>query len=204
VAALYPKHESVEDFLAAVGFGDIVGQSITSRLLELERAQSEPAPVPTVVPEPAHKGAARVSIEGVDDVLSHPARCCNPVPGDTVVGFITRGRGLAIHRTDCSNVKLDVEPDRWMPLEWGARFGQTYPVSLRIVGDDRAGLLRDITDVVATEGVNLAATTAVKNPKEQSSTITVTLEIRASEQVVRIMTRIERIKGTRSVRRVST
>jgi GTP pyrophosphokinase len=204
VAALYPKHESVEDFLAAVGFGDIVGQSITSRLLELERAQSEPAPVPTVAPEPAHKGAARVSIEGVDDVLSHPARCCNPVPGDTVVGFITRGRGLAIHRTDCSNVKLDVEPDRWMPLEWGARFGQTYPVSLRIVGDDRAGLLRDIADVVATEGVNLAATTAVKNPKEQSSTITVTLEIRASEQVVRIMTKIERIKGTRSVRRVST
>jgi RelA/SpoT family (p)ppGpp synthetase len=201
VAALYPKHEDTDDFLAAVGFGDIVSQSIGSRLLELERAHAEPAPVPTGAPEPAKTGAARVSIAGVDDVMSHPARCCNPVPGDDVVGFITRGRGLAIHRTDCSNAKLEVEPERWMPLEWGARHGQTYPVSLRIVADDRAGLLRDIADIVATEGINLAATTATKNPKEASSTITVTLEIRASDQVVRVMSRIERMKGTRTVRR---
>jgi len=202
VAALYPKHRDVDDFLAAVGFGDIVAQSITSRLLELERAEAEPA-VPTAPApvEPPSK-AARVSIEGVDDVMSHPARCCNPVPGDTVVGYITRGRGLAIHRTDCSNVRMDLEPDRWMPLEWGARFGQTYPVSLRILADDRAGLLRDIADVVAAEGINLAQTNAVKHPKDQSSTITVTLEIRSSEQVVRILHKIERIKGTRSVRRV--
>jgi GTP pyrophosphokinase len=203
VAALYSKYEGTDDFLAAVGFGDIVAQSITSRLLEIERAQSEPVASAVPATEPAGKGAARVSIAGVDDVMSHPARCCNPVPGDEVVGFITRGRGLAIHRTDCTNVRLDVEPDRWMPLEWGARHGQTYPVSLRIVADDRAGLLRDIADVVATEGVNLAATTAVKNVKDQSSIITVTLEIRASEQVVRIMSRIDRIRGIRSARRVS-
>ncbi len=201
VAALYPKHEDTDDFLAAVGFGDIVSQSIGSRLLELERAHAEPTPVPATTAEPAKTGAARVSIAGVDDVMSHPARCCNPVPGDDVVGFITRGRGLAIHRTDCPNAKLDVEPERWMPLEWGARHGQTYPVSLRIVADDRAGLLRDIADIVATEGINLAATTAAKNVKDASSTITVTLEIRASEQVVRVMSRIERMKGTRSVRR---
>ncbi|MBC8066915.1 MAG: bifunctional (p)ppGpp synthetase/guanosine-3',5'-bis(diphosphate) 3'-pyrophosphohydrolase, partial [Deltaproteobacteria bacterium] len=151
----------------------------------------------------AGKLAARVSIGDIDDVMSHPARCCNPVPGDAVVGYITRGRGLAIHRVDCSNARTDVEPERWMPLEWGARHGQTYPVALQIVADDRAGLLRDIADVVATEGVNMANTNASKNAREGSSVITVTLEIRASSQIVRIINKVERMPGTRSVRRVS-
>ncbi len=206
VAATYTKYPELEDFLAAVGFGDISAASIVARLLELERASAPPEPVAMPsggATEPAGKTAAKVSIGGIDDVLSHPARCCNPVPGDEVVGYITRGRGLAIHRVDCSNARTELEPERWMPLEWGVRHGETYPVALQIVADDRAGLLRDIADVVATEGVNMANTNALKNARDQSSVITVTLEIRASPQIVRIMNKIERMSGTRSVRRVS-
>jgi RelA/SpoT family (p)ppGpp synthetase len=203
VAAMYPKYPELDDFLAAVGFGDVVSASIVARLLELDRASAPSEPVATPSSEPGAKpAAARVSIGGVDDVMSHPARCCNPVPGDDVVGFITRGRGLAIHRVDCPNARTDVEPERWMPLEWGAKYGETYPVALQIVADDRAGLLRDIADIVATEGVNMANTNAVKNPRDQSSTITVTLEIRQSPQIVRIMNKVERMPGTRMVRRV--
>jgi GTP pyrophosphokinase len=204
VAAMYPKYPDLDDFLAAVGFGDVVSASIVARLLELDRANAPAEPIATPPSEPGggKPAAARVSIGGVDDVMSHPARCCNPVPGDQVVGFITRGRGLAIHRVDCPNARTDVEPERWMPLEWGVKHGETYPVALQIVADDRAGLLRDIADIVATEGVNMANTTAVKNPRDQSSTITVTLEIRQSPQIVRIMNKVERMPGTRMVRRV--
>ncbi|MBL8945523.1 MAG: bifunctional (p)ppGpp synthetase/guanosine-3',5'-bis(diphosphate) 3'-pyrophosphohydrolase, partial [Myxococcales bacterium] len=182
-------------------------QSIASRLvewIELERAARAPAPssAPVVV-DGAPKVAARVSIAGIDDVMSHPARCCNPVPGDDVVGFITRGRGLAIHRVDCTNARTDVEPERWMPLSWGSRHGQTYPVALQVIADDRSGLLRDIADVVAQEGVNIANTSAVRQAKDDSSAITVLLEITAAEQVERILHRIERMPGTRSVRRVA-
>jgi GTP pyrophosphokinase len=207
VAAYYPKTPTLPEFLAAVGFGDISAQSIASRLvewIELERAARAPAPssAPVVV-DGAPKVAARVSIAGIDDVMSHPARCCNPVPGDDVVGFITRGRGLAIHRVDCGNARTDVEPERWMPLSWGSRHGQTYPVALQVIADDRSGLLRDIADVVAQEGVNIANTSAVRQPKGDSSAITVLLEITAAEQVERILHRIERMPGTRSVRRVA-
>ncbi len=206
VAAYYPKHPSLPDFLAAVGFGDISAQSISSRLVEwiaLERAARAPQPSPNV-PEAPGKIAARVSIAGIDDVMSHPARCCSPVPGDDVVGFVTRGRGLAIHRVDCSNARTDVEPERWMPLSWAARGGQSYPVALQVIADDRFGLLRDIADVVAQEGVNIANTAAVKQPKDGSSTITVMLEISTAKQVERIIHRIERMPGTRAVRRVAT
>ncbi len=200
VAALYPKYDDADDFLAAVGFGDVVAHSIVSRLLEVGRTEPEPPPSKQVA---AVQNAARVSIGGVDDVMSHPARCCNPVPGDDVVGFVTRGRGLAIHRVDCANANTRVEPERWMPLSWGAQFGQSYPVALRIIADDRAGLLRDITDVVAQEGVNITTTSAVRNAKQESSTISLVLEIRSSEQVVRIMGRLERMASVRSVRRIA-
>ncbi|HWB80911.1 MAG TPA: bifunctional (p)ppGpp synthetase/guanosine-3',5'-bis(diphosphate) 3'-pyrophosphohydrolase [Nannocystaceae bacterium] len=208
VAATYPRYPTLDDFLAAVGFGDVVAASIVARLLEMDRASAPAEPIATSSPTTSTESlgkptASRVSIGGVDDVMSHPARCCNPVPGDHVVGYITRGRGLAIHRVDCPNARTDLEPERWMPLEWGAKYGETYPVALQIVADDRAGLLRDIADVVATEGVNMSNTNAVKNARDQSSIITVTLEIRASPQIVRIINKVERMPGTRTVRRVS-
>jgi GTP pyrophosphokinase len=205
VAAYYTKYPELDDFLAAVGFGDISNSSVAARVLEwleLERAARAPAPAPSN-DTPTSKPAARVSIAGVDDVMSHPARCCNPVPGDEVVGFITRGRGLAIHRSDCSNVRRDIEPERWMELSWGMRASQTYPVALQVVALDRAGLLRDIADVVAQEGVNITNTSAVRHSRDDTSTITLVLEIRAVEQVSRIMHRFERMAGTQRVRRVA-
>lgn len=206
VAAYYTKYPELDDFLAAVGFGDISSNSVAARVLEwieLDRAARAPASVPSNDAPSSKPTSARVSIAGVDDVMSHPARCCNPVPGDDVVGFITRGRGLAIHRTDCSNVRRDVEAERWMELSWGSRASQTYPVSLQVIAGDRAGLLRDIADVVAQEGVNITNTSAVRQGRDDTSTITLTLEIRAAEQVERIMHRIERMSGTQRVRRVA-
>jgi RelA/SpoT family (p)ppGpp synthetase len=201
VGSLYPRYEQLEDFLAAVGFGDISGQSVASRMLELERPK-EPE-LPSVGPTPPAREATGVSIAGVDDVLSQPARCCNPVPGDKVVGFITRGRGLMIHRVDCPNVRAHPEPDRLMPLDWGASSSTTYPVTIRVLGYDRPGLLRDVADLVATEGVNMSQSSASNADREGIATLDATLQIRQNDQLVRILTKLERLPDVLSARRIT-
>ena len=201
VALLYPRFDQLDDFLAAVGFGDISGQSVASRVLELETPVKAEPPAPA--PAPRTKEARGVSIAGVDDVLSQPARCCNPVPGDEVVGFITRGRGLMIHRADCPNVRSHPEPDRLMPLHWGASATTTYPVAIRVLAHDRPGLLRDIADLVSAEGVNMSQSSAGGADRDGIAVFDATLQIRQNEQLVRILTKLERLPDVLSARRVT-
>jgi RelA/SpoT family (p)ppGpp synthetase len=202
VALLYPRYEHLDDFLAAVGFGDISGQSVASRVLELE-TPSKPV-LPSQAPAPTRPREARgVSMAGVDDVLSQPARCCNPVPGDEVVGFITRGRGLMIHRADCPNVRSHPEPDRLMPLHWGASSTTTYPVAIRVLAHDRPGLLRDIADLVSAEGVNMSKSAAGGADRDGIAVFDATLQIRQNDQLVRILNKLERLPDVLSARRVT-
>jgi GTP pyrophosphokinase len=204
LAAKYPKYGKLDDFLAAVGYGDISVKGVGARALELE-AERAPA-VPVTAPAPPRKEARRsstsVSVAGVDDVLSRPARCCAPVPGDDVVGFITRGRGIIIHRADCPNVKNNPEPERWMALDWGVSPGETYPVEIQIVAGDRKGLLRDIADLVATEGINMTSTTA-RQADDDLCIVETTLQIRANEQLVRVLTKLGRLEDVTSARRLT-
>lgn len=203
VMELYPKFSDPSEFLAALGFGDISSQSVAARLLELERPVPDALPVAKAPSTPAKRTAAAVSLAGVDDVMSQPARCCNPVPGDDVVGFITRGRGVMIHRVDCPNVRNPTEPERWMPLSWGKKHGHTYPVRIRIVGHDRPGLLRDIADLMVTENINMVDTSARSDEKEQTATIDATLRISSSEQLLRVLHRLERMPAVLHARRVT-
>jgi RelA/SpoT family (p)ppGpp synthetase len=201
VATLYPRYDQIDDFLAAVGFGDISGQSVASRMLELEAPKPRELPSEEAPRRP--KEATGVSIAGVDDVLSQPARCCNPVPGDEVVGFITRGRGLMIHRADCPNVRSHPEPDRLMPLQWGESSSASYPVAIRVLAHDRPGLLRDIADLVAAEGVNMSRSSAGGADRDGIATFDATLQIRKSEQLVRILTKLERLPDVLFARRIT-
>jgi GTP pyrophosphokinase len=196
--------DDTEDFHAKLGFGDISPQHVAQRLLEAERKRRPPEPPPAVAPvAPRRRAGNSVSIGGVDDVMSQAANCCHPVPGDEVIGYITRGRGLAIHRRDCPNTKHRPEPERWMDVDWGAKYDELYPVQIEVVAADRAGLLRDIADVVASEGVNMSAASAGNRDKEGAARLRATLEIRQSEQLVRVMTKLERLPYVRYVHRVT-
>jgi GTP pyrophosphokinase len=194
-------YDSADDMLAKLGYGDISLHKVASRLLEAER-RVEQVEIPTAPGAEPVSRATSVSIGDVDDVLSHPARCCNPVPGDPAIGFVTRGRGITIHRRDCPNVRNHPEPERLMPLEWGAKAGETHPVHIRIVANDRAGLLRDIADVISQEGVSLSAANVSTSPKELTATIHATLEVAGSDQLLRILDRVERLPFVLGVRRV--
>lgn len=202
IVPLYPRYDSLEEIHAAIGFGELSGHAVASKLLEIQGAPQTTV-IPTLgesaFPSPA---ATSVSVSGVDDVLSQPARCCRPVPGDHVVGFITRGRGVVIHRTDCPNYINHEEPDRWMDLSWGEGGTQSYPVRIQVVAYDRPSLLRDMVELVALEGVNLTGTSARHSDKGEKAIVDLTLQIRNHGQILRILNRIERLSDVLSARRL--
>ena len=146
------KYDKLDDFLAAVGYGDISPQHIAMKLLAEEE---EKVAIPEATPSKATEGAAGIKVMGVGDLLTNLARCCNPVPGDPIVGYITRGKGVTIHRQSCANVRGRKEQERLVKVEWGPS-KRLYPVAVRIEAWDRDGLLRDIATVVAEDKVNMA------------------------------------------------
>lgn len=198
----YNRFDSLDELYAAIGFGELSGASVAAKLLELEHGPSEPVSV-TRTPVPRTTAPSSVTVAGVDDVLSQPANCCKPVPGDDVVGFITRGRGVVIHRVDCPNYLNHPEPDRWMELTWGESAGHTYPVAIQIIAYDRHGLLRDIVELVALEGINLTGTAAKHADRGEKAIIDLTLQIRHHSQVVRVLGKIERLRDVLSARRIA-
>jgi RelA/SpoT family (p)ppGpp synthetase len=193
------------EFLARLGFGDMSVQSVAGRLLEVERERKQaqaPLPPPRA-PKVNKVPTGGVSVGDVEDVMSSPAKCCHPVPGDAVIGYVTRGRGVVIHRRDCPNMQNHPEPERLMELTWGSKLGEVYPVEIQLVAQDRAGLLRDIADVVSREGVNMRSASADGPGKDGFAVLWATLEIRGSEQLLKVLSRLERLPYVQAVRRVA-
>lgn len=182
-----------EELYAAVGFGDVSAQQVASRCLErtpgaLPPARARKAPAPP----PSRRGGEGVVVAGVEGVLGQPAACCMPVPGDAVVGYVRRGRGLAIHRRDCPNVVHCQEPERLVDVSWGAGAGTRYDVDIRLAVRDRPGILRDITDVLAREGINV--TSAHTGPSDgDEGVLDLTVQVGGSDQVLRVLDRLARL-----------
>src|SRR2546425_158422 len=146
--------DQVDDFYAAVGYGAIGAQQVVMRLGVVD---DEEVGLPTVAPAsmPARTGGGRV--KGVGDLLVRFARCCHPIPGDPITGFITRGKGVTVHLQSCPTVINEREVSRLIEVEWEAAPTQTYPIAIRVEAYDRTGLLSDITQVVAEHKVNILA-----------------------------------------------
>jgi GTP pyrophosphokinase len=153
------KFENMDDFFLRVGYGEIGTQQIANKLAPLLQ---EPEELPEL---PAPRGetitTTGIRVLGTGDLLTRLSRCCNPVPGDDIVGFVTRGEGVSIHRRDCPNMIHAEETERLIDVEWGRR-GQLYPVAAHINAWDRVGLLRDISTLVAEEGVNMVGVSTSK------------------------------------------
>lgn len=197
------NYTSWEDFLAAIGYGGVSTNSIARKVaavIEREEAEAEEPPQLPQKQEAAKLGGPGMRVLGVGNLLTTMARCCNPVPGDQIVGYVTRARGVTVHRADCLNILNEAERERIVEVEWGT-VTRTYPVSIRIEAWDRVGLLRDITTVVTDEKVNMVGVRTIENG-DGSVTITTTLETTGIEQLSRLLARIEIVRGVRSVERV--
>jgi GTP pyrophosphokinase len=192
--------DSWEDFLAALGYGGISLRQVALKLAHLltqEEAPTKEEAPPEASAAPIYTSAIRVL--GTGDLLTQLARCCNPVPGDAIIGYVTRSRGVTVHRRDCFNVLQEDERERLVEVEWG-RGGQLYPVAVRIEAWDRVGLMRDISTLVAEEHVNMGAVRTQEHP-DRTVSVFLTLETTGIEQLSRVLNKLESVRGVLFVRR---
>ncbi len=193
IARLF-KYDNVDNFLAAIGYGDVSLQQIAVKLADIV-VQRELGPMP-VLPRPSVVG---IQVKGVGDLLTRLAKCCNPVPGDSIIGYITRGTGITVHRRDCPNVKNIADSERLIEIEWGAT-REAYPVDIRIEAFDRPGLLRDIATIVADEGISMSAATSSSHA-DNTATVVATLLINNIQQLHNVLARLEGLRDILEIRR---
>jgi guanosine-3',5'-bis(diphosphate) 3'-pyrophosphohydrolase len=195
------KQETMDDLLAAIGYGGITTDRIALRLAPLLEARDGQALAPAQpAPTPARPAPAPgVQVLGTGELLTQLAACCRPVPGDAILGFVTRSRGVSVHRADCPNIKNTPERERLVDVSWGEDT-QQYPVALRVEAWDRVGLLRDLSTVIAEEHVNIAA---VRTEAHEDRTITVHLivNINGLAQLTRLLHRLEAVRAVYAVTR---
>jgi guanosine-3',5'-bis(diphosphate) 3'-pyrophosphohydrolase len=192
---------SDEDLLAALGNGDVSLLQVVQALRPPEaprpEAPAEPVPLPGRPPAP---GGVRV--RGADNVLTRLSRCCTPLPGDRIIGYVTRGRGVAIHRQDCPNVKaLAVHPERFLEVEWESLPEGSYPVEIEVAAFDRVGLLKDILAAIADTKTNVVSVNA-RVRRDKIGVINVVLDIRNLAQLHTVMEKVGRVPEVYSVERV--
>jgi GTP diphosphokinase / guanosine-3',5'-bis(diphosphate) 3'-diphosphatase len=198
----------LDDLYAAVGFGKYSARQILTRVLgdpgkgiDQEEEESKPTLVKTVK-RMLGFGEAPLVVKGQDDLLVYRAKCCNPIPGDDIIGYITRGRGVAVHTRTCPNVQnLLYQTERRIAVEWGGE-GTTakFLVQLLIRAKDRAGLLADITAVISNAGCNIH--NLESRPDRQNAQVDVNLEIVDRRQLESILANIRKIQGVYGVERV--
>ena len=198
--------KSVDDMFAAIGAGDLrVGQIVTAVLRRADTGQTQQELPLLRKPEQDRKANDNnIYIEGVGNLVTQLAQCCQPVPGDDIRGYVTQGRGVTIHRSDCDNLlHLEIsEPQRVLQVSWGNKPNRTYPVDMLIQAYDRTGLLRDVSALLANERVNVTSVNTSSNQGDNTASMQLTVEVESLERFGRLMTRIAQLPNVISARRV--
>jgi GTP pyrophosphokinase len=198
--------KTVEDMYAALGAGDLRlahAVNLAQQQVEPERGneQLELIPRRATSPRPGRRGD--IQIEGVGNLLTQMAGCCQPLPGDPIVGYITVGRGVSIHRQDCASVLqlAGREPERIIQVSWGPVPVQTYPVDIVIRAYDRSGLLRDVTQVLLNDRINVLAVNTRSNKEDNTASMLLTIEIPGLDALARLLARISQLPNIIEARR---
>ena len=199
---------TLEDFYAAIGYGGVLLSRIMPRMKEdyLKLVQSEKILLPEdVITAPRkHRNNGGVVIDDMDNCLVKFARCCNPVPGDDIIGFVTRGFGVSIHKKDCVNVPRDLtsapEPERWVRVSWEESVKDEFKATLHVEAFDRMELLADITTQLASMHVMIHAINA-REPQNGHTVMTLTVGVNSVEHLKEVITRLSRIQGVNKIER---
>lgn len=193
------QYPQVDDLLAAIGCGDIHAARVISQVAE-DREEKLEIPETEVVPPSSEPiSTEEVSILGLKGLLTNLGRCCKPVPGDPIVGYITRGRGATIHRQDCPNVLRIKDKERLVQVSWGQPV-ETYPVSIRLRAYDRDGLMRDVSTLVSDEGINMSSINV--STKNSLATFDLVMGVTDISQLSRVLNRLEALPNVLEARRL--
>lgn len=197
--------QNADDLFAAVGRGEL-GPIQVLNVLKHKAGAHEVSE--EYIKTPAHAGTvpgeSDIVIHGVGDVMSSLARCCKPMPGEEVLGFITRGRGVSIHRSDCINLQnLKKEhPDRIIPVSWGENITRQYEADIEIIAMDRSGLLRDVSSVLSNNNVNVLSANTHTDKKTHEARMRLTLELSESSKLAPLLSKLVNLRGVLEAYRV--
>jgi len=197
----------IEDLHAALGYGKFSARQVLQKLAP-DQVEPPPPEVPKSPPSTTGQptpgtGDLVIKVKGCDDLLVYRAKCCNPIRGEGIVGYVTRGKGVAVHSTNCSNVQnLMYEVERKIDVEWARAASETFPVKIQIYTDDRPGMLNQLTSLLFAEQSNIISLEARSEHKGvEGAVIDMTIEIRDKKQLERVVSAIRRISGVRDVER---
>lgn len=196
------RFDAPEQLYQAIGEGDVTAAQITGAILRRARPQELPSPIPRK-PTIATKAPEGITIEGVGDLLSHFARCCGPVPPEPIMGYITLGRGVSIHRQECASLRRlqQSHPERLIAVEWGTGSDRSFPVEINVRAFDRRGLVRDITGVLADSKINIQGMNTVTNEADGIADINLRITVQDLEELSRVLGRVQGLPNIMSARR---
>jgi GTP pyrophosphokinase len=207
LARRYNFHRG-EDLIAAIGRGELPVGQVARQVGEPKAEEPKEPPAKPKTPAPdkrrAARGQAEVVVDGVEDLMTHMAQCCKPVPYDKVVGFVTRGRGVTVHRRDCNNVRKlpDAEKARLIDVRWADQpVDAAYPVDLLVIAADRKGLLRDISSVFSDEEIDVLGVHTVSDRATDRATMRFTVEVKDIGQLEHMQVKLNQLPDVLDVRR---
>jgi GTP pyrophosphokinase len=201
--------QAEDDLLASIGYGGTSLSGLAPKLVDDYRAEAGiPDPIkfdfPETEPERPSHDTLGVRVRGLPDALIRFSRCCNPVPGDPIIGYITRGRGVSVHTTTCPNaLALQQEKERLIDVYWEEKPRSDYPVRLELTGVDRIGLLQDVVQLLAENKLNISSLMVRTSDRSRTATITFTIVVRDRQHLEAIMERLSRLRDVFTVHRVA-
>ncbi len=192
---------SIEDMFALIGSGETTARQVAQKVLTQRAAtQEDLAALPQITPPP-RPSSAGIQVRGAGDVLTRLAKCCNPVVGEPIVGFVTRGKGITVHRADCRTIINERDRARLVEVTWGTECPRGYPVPVRIETWDRVGLWRDVSILIADAGINIEAVEQRTARKPGRAVLVVVLTIQSISQLTMILDKLNRIPDVIEARR---
>ncbi len=192
---------NTEQFYAALGRGDISIQAVLHRLVPQEVVVKKGDSFFQRFLTRARRSSSGIKVQGLDNLMISFAKCCQPVPGDRIVGFITRGRGIIVHRADCPNVlKIIDDPDRRIEVEWDVDRDEKFMVRLHMVGEDRKGFLRDVSEAIASTETNVVS--FQMNARDNMVYSDIIVQVRNLQQLTKVIHKISQVSGVISVERL--
>src|ERR1700733_10232255 len=200
------NYHTATDLFAAIGFGDVTAGNVVQRLREESKADNV-VPI-AALPRPATtrrtaRNSSGIRIAGVDDVLVRVSKCCSPVPGDPIMGFVTIGRGVSVHRADCPNTAyMNAAPERILEAEWLDKSALTHAVDIEIEANDRNGLLQDVLGVAAELKTQINSVNA-RAKRDKSAMVSLTAQISDLDHLQKLLRKLQAIKDVRNVWRVT-
>jgi guanosine-3',5'-bis(diphosphate) 3'-pyrophosphohydrolase len=200
-------YSKMEDLYAALGYGKFSARQVLGKIAPgVVKDEPEPTPAPapsTTMPGRPNDPDAVIKVRGIDDILVYRAKCCNPIRGEAIVGYVTRGKGVAVHSKMCPNVQnLMYDVERKLEVEWARAAEDSFPVRIVIHTDDRPGMLNQLTSVLSDENTNIRSLEAKTEIDQDGGIVEMTVDVRDKKQLEKLVSAMRRISGVRDVERL--